>query len=194
MPERILVRHQLHAPLAAIGIQLANLFRRHRTRVAPDRLVAAVGEGVFGIELKLVHLQSGQHVHQPEKGVHRRHLVTADVQHHAARLEIRRVLDLAGRQRAPRDADKLRQRHGGIKKARPILRLGADAARRDTDAVRLRAGHLRHDAEREAGVPGGRGRPRSRLLPARPQGAPEQAHCRAQIGRRAGDRDDTRLA
>src|SRR5438309_395532 len=57
MPERILVRDQVNAQLAAAPIEQQNLFAGQRSPIAPNRFVVAISKGVFRVELEFVDLK-----------------------------------------------------------------------------------------------------------------------------------------
>ena len=98
--ERVLVGHQLDEALAAVGVQGEDLLAGQRRGFGPHFGVVAVGKGVLGVKLKLVDLPAGQAVDQVEQGFHLGDFVAADIQHHAARGEIRPVGDLQAGQLA----------------------------------------------------------------------------------------------
>ena len=60
--------------------------------------MSPVGEGMLHVELELVVTERGEQIDQAEKRLHGRHLVAADVQHHATHREIGSVLDGEGGQ------------------------------------------------------------------------------------------------
>src|SRR5829696_2500820 len=47
VPERVLVRHKLHEPLATIGVEAEYVLAGHRARLRPYLLVVLVGESVL---------------------------------------------------------------------------------------------------------------------------------------------------
>jgi hypothetical protein len=108
--------------------------------------MAAVGEGVLGIELQLVDLEAGEDVDQAAQGRKRRDLVAADVEEHAAVLEVRPVADLetrhqeAGRARTrrPMQTQPLSQGRGTTEEAGGGGRGDDDALAPDREPVALR--------------------------------------------------------
>ena len=91
--EGILVGHEVNAKLLAARVELANFLAGQRTPALPDGLVMAVGERVFGIELKFVDLEIGKVLDQFEQCFELGHPAARDVQHHTAPREIRPVAD-----------------------------------------------------------------------------------------------------
>ena len=98
MAEAVLVGHELNMPFTAIGVEQHDLFAREGAGILPDDLVAPVGEGMLGIELELVHLETGQQVDQLVERLHGRDAVAGDVEHDAALRVVRPVFDLHGGQ------------------------------------------------------------------------------------------------
>jgi hypothetical protein len=118
MPEGILVRHQLHEPLAAIGIEAEYVLACERARLRPYLSVVLVGEGVLRIQFEVVDLPLREHVHEIEKRLQGRDLTAAHVQHHPAREEVGVILDLARGEPAFTLAQHLNQGHDAVE--RPV--------------------------------------------------------------------------
>ncbi len=112
--QAVLVRHELDVPGAAEGIELTDLLRVERARLSVNIKVVAVGEGVLGIQLHLVHLERGQSVDHVLQGVHGRDLVAGDVEHDATDRNIRMVAHDARRQRPAVQTRQLAQRRLSI--------------------------------------------------------------------------------
>ena len=88
--EAVLVRDQLDAVRLAQRVEPAQVVRRERRRVAPDDLVAAIGEGVLDVELEVVEAQPRQQRDEALERRARRHAIAAHVEHQAAHGQRRR--------------------------------------------------------------------------------------------------------
>jgi hypothetical protein len=140
--EGVLVRHQLDAALLAEGIQPQDVLAGHRRRGGPHVGVAGVGEGVLGVQLKLVDLPASEQVHKLAQRLERRYLVAADVEHHAARREVRPVADRQRRQRRAVLFDDLDERADAVERASRVVRGDAHAVRADGERVALQLRHV----------------------------------------------------
>ena len=142
VPEGVLVRHQFHIAIAAVGVELHHLLAGHRRPVGPHLSVVAVGEGVLGIELELVDLPFAEQVDQAEQGLHGRYPVAADVQHDAAVDDVGVIRDPdAGEDAVPRLARDLPERHRPVEGARLVMADDLDAFASDGQQIALRPAH-----------------------------------------------------
>jgi hypothetical protein len=66
------------------GVELADLVRCKGRGVAPHALVSGIGEGVLGVELKLVDAERREGVHELEKHRLAGHAIPAHVEHVSA--------------------------------------------------------------------------------------------------------------
>jgi hypothetical protein len=114
--ERILVGDQLDESLFAVGIEAADFLARHRGGVAPDFFVAGVGEGVLGVELKLVDFEFGKPIDDLKERGHRRDFVAADVEQNAPDGKIGGIGDLQTGKRLAIGAVELGEGLAGVEK------------------------------------------------------------------------------
>src|SRR5215216_168279 len=114
VPEGVLVRHKLDEPLAAIGVEPEYVLTGHRASLRPYLTVVLIGEGVLRVQFEVVDLPPGKHVDQIEERLQGGDLAPAYVEHHPARREIRRVLDLPCWERLLALAQHLRQGHDAV--------------------------------------------------------------------------------
>ena len=119
------------------AVEDLDLLRRERRRVAPDALVRRVREAVFRVELQLVQAQLLEQVEQLEQRRHGGHAVAADVEHVAARAEVRPVAHAQQRQLAAALADDLPEQPRAPVQAARVARRERDAARRDLEREAL---------------------------------------------------------
>src|SRR5258708_38974215 len=91
MAERILVRHEVNAQLAAARVEDLNFLGRERAPALPDGFVVAIGKRVLGVKLQLVDLEIRKFFREVEQRFQLRHAAARDVEHHAATREIRPV-------------------------------------------------------------------------------------------------------
>jgi hypothetical protein len=91
--EAVLIGDELDVARGAVGVELADLGSVERARVLPDDVVPRVRKRVLHVQLQLVDLPACELVDETAQGGRRRYLVAADVQHDAARGEIRPVFE-----------------------------------------------------------------------------------------------------
>ena len=96
----VLVGDELDAARPAVGVEGTEVVGGVGVGVAPDVLVAGVGEGVLHVELELVDLPARQPVDEGDERLGCRHPVARHVEHDAAHGEVGPVLDAAGGQGA----------------------------------------------------------------------------------------------
>src|SRR5215211_6651423 len=114
VPEGVLAGYQLHKPLATIGVEPEYVLTGHRASLRPYLAVVLVGEGMLRVQFEVVDLPPGEQVDQTEERLEGGDLAPADIEHHPARREIRRVLDLTRRERPLALAQHLHQRHDAV--------------------------------------------------------------------------------
>ena len=182
--EGVLVRHELDEALAAVPVQLEDLLSGQR-RVAPPHLgVVLIGEGVLGVELKLVDLEVGEPVDEQLEAFHGGDAPAADVELHPPVGEIGPIANDQVREAAPAAvlAGDLQQRLDAVEKASLVVSGESDTSPQNRELVPLLpADPARIDREDTGGLAGtGSGEPESRSgdqlqsLADRPAG-PQQA-------------------
>ena len=148
MAEAVLVGHQLDKPRPAVGVEGADLLGREGARVGPHLAVVTEREGVLGVQLQLVDLPRREPVDEREEGLHRRHLVARDVDHHAAHREVGPVGDRANGERPVVRVTQLVEGGTRVEFARRVRGIDHDRVVADAQPVAL---------ARERGVHGRRG-------------------------------------
>ncbi len=113
VPEAVLVGYELDVPIATEPVEFSNFVGSERAGVRVHFLMIAVRERVLAVELNLVHLPRREAIDEIAQRVHRRYLVSRDVEHHAAYREIGVVADGADRQGSAVHARELRK--GGVR-------------------------------------------------------------------------------
>ena len=95
MPETVQIRYQFDEIFPAESVQFHDLFRGERREARPDPFMGSKRESVFHVKLERIIPQSRQTADHFFQRVHGRDLVAGDVQHVAAFLHRRPVLDPA---------------------------------------------------------------------------------------------------
>ena len=104
--EAVLVRDELDVARRAVLVELLDLRGGHRARLPPHHLVPGIREGVLRVELEVVDLPLRQPIDDREQRLERRHLVSGDVEHHAADRKVGPVAHLTHRELARRTGER----------------------------------------------------------------------------------------